>query len=199
MKDIIFDFGGVLVDWNPRYLYRKIFTDEQEMEYFLTYVCEPEWNAQLDAGLPFAEGTACLKRRFPQYAEQIAAYFTRWNEMMGGAVPGTHEIVFELKKKGYKVYGLTNWSAETLPLAKARFNVFAALDGMVVSGEEKLIKPDPRLYQILLTRFQLRAENCVFIDDNPVNISAARALGIDGIRFENAAQVRRELSLRHIL
>ena len=199
MKNIIFDFGGVLVDWNPRHLYRKIFSSEEEMEGFLAQVCNGEWNAKQDAGRPFAQAVAELQKQYPQYTEQIAAYFDRWGEMLGGEIPGMADLVRMLKRKGYKLYGLTNWSAETFPLARAKYSVFDMLDGMVVSGEEHIIKPDPEIYKRLLTRFQLRAPDCLFIDDSPANVAAARQLGFDAVRFESAAALERELKRRNML
>ncbi len=199
MKDIVFDFGGVLIDWNPRYLYRKIFASEEEMEWFLSHVCTGEWNAQQDAGRPFAEGMALLKEKYPKYSAQIEDYFLRWDEMMGGAVRGTHEILRDLKRRGYRVFGLSNWSHETFPLAQARYDVFGLLDGIILSGEEKMIKPSPEIYQHLLSRFNLQAENCVFIDDNAANIAVARQLGFDGIKFENAFKLLEELKNRELI
>lgn len=199
MTHLVFDFGGVLVDWNPRHLYRKIFSSEEEMEYFLAHVCSGEWNARQDGGRPFAQGIAELTEQYPKYAAQIEAYFTRWEEMLGGEIAGMSALVHELKAKGYKLYGLTNWSAETFPIALRRFGVFKELDGMLVSGQEKVIKPDPEIYKRLLVRFNLRAPDCLFIDDSAANVVAARELGFDGVRFENAAQLRRELEKRKIL
>lgn len=199
MKDIVFDFGGVLVDWNPRYLYRKIFASEEETEWFLSHVCTGEWNARQDAGRPFAQGIKQLTEKYPKYAAQIADYFNRWDEMLGGEIHGMPALVRELKEKGYKLYGLTNWSSETLPLAYARFGVLKQMDGTVVSGEEKRIKPDPEIFKILLERFGLHAENCVFIDDNDSNVRAAQNLGFDAVRFEGAAALRRALKERELI
>ena len=195
MKNIIFDFGGVLVDWNPRHLYRKIFSSEEEMEYFLTQICNGEWNAKQDAGRPFAQAVAELQKQYPQYAAQIAVYFDRWEEMLGGEIPGMADLVRTLKRKGYKLYGLSNWSAETFPVARAKYAVFDALDGMVVSGQEKCIKPFPKIYQILLSRYNLKAEDCIFIDDNIKNVEAARELGFSAIRFTSPQELKNELSI----
>ena len=199
MTHIVFDFGGVLVDWNPRHLYRKIFSSEKEMEYFLAHICNGEWNAKQDGGRPFALAVADLQKQYPSYAAQIAAYFDRWEEMLGGEIPGMADMVRALKCKGYKLYGLTNWSAETFPLARERFDIFNVLDGMVVSGQEHVIKPDPEIYKRLLARFDLRAADCLFIDDSAANVAAAQELGFDGVRFENDAQLKRELEERKIL
>lgn len=199
MKDIVFDFGGVLVDWNPRYLYRKIFASEEEMEWFLSNVCNNAWNALQDAGRPFAKGIALLKEKYPKYASQIEDYHKRWDEMLGGEIKGSHDVVRALKAKGYKIYGLTNWSAETFPIAHARYEILREPDGILVSGEEGLIKPDPQIYKRLMERFVLQAENTVFIDDSAVNCAAARELGMDAVRFENAPQLLKELKKRDIL
>ncbi|MBQ8843767.1 MAG: HAD-IA family hydrolase [Elusimicrobiaceae bacterium] len=199
MKTIVFDLGGVFVDWNPRYLYRKIFSSSEEMEWFLSNVCTSVWNARQDAGRTFAEGAELLKKDYPGYAVQIDAYFARWEEMFGPDIAGTKEIFWELKAKGFKVYALTNWSKETFPKAKEMFEVFTQFDGVLVSGEEGLNKPDPRIYQRFLDKFSLRAEKCVFIDDNAANVAAAHTVGMDGIRFENAELLREELQKRGIL
>ena len=193
MKDIVFDFGGVLVDWNPRDLYRKIFATEEEMEWFLSQVCTAQWNEQLDAGRPFEEAIVSLQEKYPAYRTQIADYYARWDEMMAGAVPGTADIVRELKDKGFRVYGLSNWSAQTFPLAQKRFPVFSWLDGRVLSGEEKINKPEAEIFRRLLARFSLKAENCIFIDDNLQNIAAARTLGFETIPFDGADSLRKAL------
>ena len=178
IKNIVFDFGGVLIDWNPRYLYRSYFRTEEEMEYFLAHICTNEWNAQQDAGRPFAEGVALLQARHPEYAEAIAIYHTRWNEMVVGAIQENVDWLRELKSQGYHIYGLTNWSAETLPGVMAKYDFFKLMDGIVVSGEEHLLKPDIRIYQTLLDRYHLRAGECLFIDDSPANIEGAKKAGL---------------------
>ena len=199
MKNIVFDFGGVLVDWNPRYVYRHIFDLPEETEWFLTNVCNGEWNAKQDAGRPFEEGIALLKKQYPAYAGQIEAYYARWEDMLGGEIKDMPVLVQELKDKGYKLYGLTNWSAQTFPRARARYRVFDLLDGIVVSGEEKVIKPQPEIFHILLNRFHLQAPECLFIDDSPANVAAARRLGFDALQFENASALRRRLQEKNIL
>lgn len=191
MKPVfIFDVGGVLVDWNPRHLYRKIFSSEKEMEYFLTEVCSPAWNETLDAGRPFKEACEEKAKEFPQYAAQIDAYRTRWQEMISGPVAGTADIVRELKEKGYNLYALSNFSAETFPSTKKRFDVFSLFDGIVLSGEEKINKPDAEIYRRLLTRYALKAQDCLFIDDNANNIRAAEELGFQTIHFTCAGELR---------
>ena len=178
IKNIVFDFGGVLIDWNPRYLYRTYCRTEEEMEFFLANICTNEWNAQQDAGRPFAEGVALLQAEHPEYAEAIAIYHTRWNEMIGGAIGKNVARLRELKSQGYHIYGLTNWSAETLPGVMAQYDFFQLMDGIVVSGEEHLLKPDIRIYLTLLDRYHLRADECLFIDDSLANIEGAKQAGL---------------------
>lgn len=193
IKNIIFDFGGVLVDWNPRYLYDKYFGDEQRSEWFLNNICLYSWNLQMDGGKPFAEGVAELQREHPEWAEAIAIYHTRWVEMMGGEVEGTASVLRGLKAAGYAIYGLTNWSAETFPMIRDTYPVFSEFDGIVVSGEEHLLKPDAAIYRCLLERYALVGSESLFIDDNQANVDAARELGIEALRFESAAQLERAL------
>ena len=199
MKDLVFDLGAVLIDWNQRHLYRQIFSDEEQMEKFLAEVCPMTWNSEMDGGKPFAQGCAERIKLFPQYAKEIDAYRTRWAEMMGGAIEGTVQILRELKAKGYRVYALSNWSAETFPLAQAKFPFLNEFDGAVISGYEKCIKPDPKIYQTLLSRYGLQAQNCIFTDDNPANIAAAQKLGFDAILFTTPQELRAQLYARGVL
>ncbi len=194
IKNFVFDFGGVLVDWNPRYAYRNYFKDEKEMEYFLAHVCNSEWNAEQDRGRTFEEGIRLLLPQFPQYREAIRLYWQRWEDMVKCEFPESVKLLKQVKEEGYKVYGLTNWSAETFPITYARYDFFRLFDGIVVSGEEKVIKPDPRIFCILLERYGLKAEESVFIDDNPDNAEAAQALGFRAIRFNDIGQVRTEIA-----
>ncbi|MDQ7997945.1 MAG: HAD family phosphatase [Luteibacter sp.] len=191
---VIFDFGGVLIDWNPRYLYRKLFgDDEQAMETFLAEVTTPEWNLRQDAGRSWDEAVRLLTDEHPTKAELIAAYQHRWEETLGGAIDDSLHILRELKEAGHPLYGLTNWSHETFPFARERFDFLGLFDGIVVSGEEGMIKPDPRLYQTLLERYDIDPATAVFIDDNKANVDAADALGIHGIHFHTPRQLRDEL------
>ena len=157
------------------------------------------WNSEMDAGKPFAQGCAERIKLFPKYAQEINAYHSRWAEMMGGSIEGTVQILRKLKAKGYPVYALSNWSAETFPLAKAKFPFLSEFDGAVVSGYERCIKPDPKIYQILLSRYNLQAQNCIFIDDNPANIEAAQKLGFDTILFTVPEELRAQLNARGVL
>ena len=182
IRNIVFDFGGVLIDWNPIYLYRKVFDNECDMYHFLEHICNSDWNVQQDAGRPLVEATRLLQAEYPRYHDEIALFYGRWEEMLGGIIDENVKLIKPLKTK-YKVYGLTNWSAETLPIAMERYDFFDDLDGIVVSGQEKIIKPDPRLYKILLERYQLKAGESLFIDDNAANIETARQLGFHTMHF----------------
>ena len=193
IKNIVYDFGGVLVDWNPRYLYDGYFGDEQKSRRFIENICTGEWNVQMDAGRPFADCVAELSARHPEWADAIDIYRSRWIEMIGGEVEGTADVVRRLKAAGYGVYGLTNWSNETFPSVRDRYEVFSLLEGIVVSGDECLVKPDERIYRCLLDRYGLNAAESLFIDDNATNVAAARAVGMEGLRFESAAKLEQDL------
>ena len=188
---LIFDLGNVLIKWEPRLLFRKIFHDEKEMEYFLTEICSPDWNEQQDAGRSLQDATDVLLAKYPEYSDQIKAYYGRWTEMLGGAIEGTVEILKEYKAMDtYRIYALTNWSAETWPTAVEKFDFLQLFEGILVSGQEKLKKPDPRIYQMILDRYGITPERSLFIDDSLRNIKGAQALGIHGIHFESPAQLR---------
>lgn len=196
---IIFDLGGVLIDWDPKYLYRKIFKDESEMNHFLEKVCTPEWNEEQDAGRTIKEATEILIQQYSGHAENIRAYYERWEEMLGGAIEDTVEIFRKLKEsKKFKIYALTNWSAETFPNALERYEFLRWFDGVVVSGTEKKRKPFAKFYQILLDRYNVKAEEAIFIDDNIRNVDAAKQLGLDAIRFKTPELLGRELLARGI-
>jgi len=198
-KTIIFDFGGVLIDWDPRHLYKKIFADDSEMEWFLGNVCTLSWNLKQDEGRPFAEAVTLLQEKHGQYIEQIQAYHTRWEEMLNGSIEGTVKIFHELKEKGCTIYGLTNWSAETFPKALELFAFLHEFDGIVVSGVEKMVKPDEGIFKLLLHRYHLKAADCLFIDDNIYNIEAAHNLGFDTIHFSTPADLRNKLEEKELL
>ncbi|MGH7494778.1 MAG: HAD family hydrolase [bacterium] len=198
-QTVIFDLGGVLIDWNPRYLYRKLMNSEAEIEYILSHICTPAWNAQQDAGRPFHEGIAELIKQYPQHRSAIEAYHQRWEEMLGEPHWGSVEIFRQIKSKGLPVYALTNWYAETFPTAKKRFSFLLEFDGIVVSGEEKVAKPDPALFHILLERYEIEASQAVYIDDWAPNIATAKGLGLHTIHFQSAPQLRRELQAYGVL
>lgn len=194
IKDFVFDFGGVLMDWNPRYFYRTYFKDEKEMEYFLSHICTGDWNAEQDRGRSFDEGIRLLQEQYPQYAEPIRLFKDKWECMLKGEFPKSVDLLKRLKRDGYGIYGLTNWSAETIPLVYSKYDFFQLFDGIVVSGEEKVIKPDPGIYSILLKRYFLTVENTVFIDDNSANIETAKRLGFQTILFDDIENVSSRIS-----
>ena len=198
-KAVVFDLGGVVIDWDPRHLYRKLLADEAAVEEFLATVCTPEWNAEQDRGRPFAEGVAELVERHPEHAAAIAAYHERWPEMVAGDIPGTVEVLAELRAAGVPLYALTNWSAETFAITRGRFEFLEWFDGLLVSGEERVTKPDSAIFQLLLDRFGLDPTATVFVDDSEVNVAAARRLGFDAIRFTGHEELRRELVARRLL
>jgi 2-haloacid dehalogenase len=197
---IIFDLGAVLIDWNPRHLYRKIFQDEEKMEWFLTNICTADWNEEQDGGRSFDAATQILISNHPEYKNEILAFWKRWEEMLSGPIPGTVEIFKELRNSGkYKILALTNWSAETFPIAQTKYDFLHQFDGIVMSGAEKTRKPFPDFYQILLNRYQVIPDQALFIDDNLRNIQAALTLGIPSIHFESPESLRLELLSRRIL
>ncbi len=191
---VVFDLGGVLIDWDPRHLYRKLFAgDEAAMEHFLATVCTHEWHRHHDAGRSLAEGVRTLKDLHPDKAELIDAFGTRQGEMLAGSIAGAVEILKELRDRDVPLYALSNWPAETFPLARQRFDFLGWFHGIVVSGEIGAIKPEPRIYEVLLDRFAIDPLSAVFIDDVAVNAAAARAFGIHAIHFTTPAALRAEL------
>ncbi|ASU33435.1 HAD family hydrolase [Mucilaginibacter xinganensis] len=200
IKTIIFDLGAVLIDWNPHYMYRTIFYDEDEMKHFLSTVTTSDWNEEQDAGRSLAEGTEILVKQYPEHEENIRAFYSRWDEMLGDALHDTVEIFKKLKQSGkYKIYALTNWSAETFPVALERFEFLNWFDGIVVSGAEKMRKPEPAFYQILLDRHEVNTEEALFIDDNYRNVLAAEKMGITSIHFTSAPALKEKLFELNVL
>ena len=191
---VVFDLGGVLIDWNPRHLYRKLFAEEAAMERFLTEVCSPTWNLRLDAGMPFDEGIAELVRSHAEHEGLIRAWKERWAEMLGGAIGGSVALLEELHAAGMPLYALTNWSAETFPEGRRRFPFLGQFRDIVVSGEEKLVKPDPRMFELLVRRTGVAPERTVFIDDSDKNVAAAERLGFQTIRFTDPEALRSRLT-----
>jgi 2-haloacid dehalogenase len=191
---VVFDLGGVLIDWDPRHLYRQLFGgDEAGMERFLAEVCTFDWNAQQDAGRPWRVGVEELASRHPEQRALIAAYDERWNEMLGEAFDDTVAIIAELRAGGIPVYALSNWSAEKFPYALQRFPFLAWFRGIVISGDVGVTKPDPRIFRYLFERHGIEPATAVCVDDAPWNVAAAAALGMIALRFESAAALRREL------
>ncbi|MGI6073412.1 MAG: HAD family hydrolase [Fermentimonas sp.] len=182
IKNVVFDFGGVLVDWNPKYLYRKVFDTEAEVDFFLENICNSDWNVLQDAGRSLDVATQILQEKHPEFSDQIAMYYGRWEEMLGGLIESNINILRELNGN-YRLYGLTNWSAETLPIARRMYDFFEVFEGIVVSGEEKLVKPDERIYKILLERYGINAAESLYIDDSYDNIVTANRLGFKTVHF----------------
>jgi 2-haloacid dehalogenase len=190
---VVFDLGGVLIDWNPRHLFRRLFQDEARMEHFLSEVCSPEWNLQQDAGRTWSEALAEVTARHPDYEEMIAAYHDRWPEMLGGELPDTVALLEDLKALGLRLYALTNWSHETFPLTRRRFAFLDWFEAIVVSGEEKLLKPDPEIFHRLLTRCDIVPERAAYVDDSSANVAVAARIGFHARQFVDADRLRREL------
>jgi len=191
---VIFDLGGVLIDWNPRHLYRKIFEKEEQMEWFLQNVCTSDWNEQQDAGRSFEDGTNELLKKFPEHEAPIRAWYDRWQETMNGPIAGTVEILKQIREsKKHKLYALTNWSEQTFPWALKNFDFLHWFEGVVVSGHEKTRKPFPEFYQILIDRYKIEPSKTIFIDDVLRNVSGAQAVGIAGVLFRSPQQLKSEL------
>ena len=191
---VVFDLGAVLIDWDPRHLYRRLFDgDDAAMERFLAEVCSPEWNRRQDAGRAWAEAIDSLVAEHPDQADLIRAYRSRWLEMLGGSIDGTVAIVDELRGRGLPLFGLSNWSIETWPMAVERFAFLGDFTDILISGEAGVAKPDPRIYRMLIERDRLDPTRTVFIDDAPANVDGARAAGFVGIVFTDPASLRRSL------
>jgi 2-haloacid dehalogenase len=200
IEAILFDFGNVLIEWDPRHVYRRYFPDDEEaMEQFFQEVGFMEWNAQQDKGRPFAEGIAMLSQEFPQYAHLIQAYHDNWKDSIGSSVEGTVEIMKRLKRSGYSLYGLSNWSAETFPLVRDQFVFFQLLDDIILSGEVGHIKPQAEIYEIALKRIGRPAPECLFIDDAWANVEQARKMGFAVIHFQSPEQLESELKALKLL
>jgi 2-haloacid dehalogenase len=192
---VVFDLGGVLIEWSPRYLYRKLFEgDEAKVSSFLAEVCTEEWNERQDAGRTFAEAVEELSARHPDKRDLIVAFGNRFDDMIPGAIEGTVEILRELSEQGTPLYAITNWSAETFPSQRKRFPFLSLFRGIVVSGEVGIIKPDPRIFRLLSSRHEVDLGRTVFIDDAPGNAAAASAAGMHGIHFTSPVQLRTALS-----
>lgn len=191
---VVFDLGGVLIDWNPRRLYRPLFDgDEPAMERFLTDVCSPEWNLAQDGGRSWRDAVDRLVAKFPDHRDLIVAYDTRWTEMLGGPIEGTVAVLDDLRRSGVRIAALSNWSAEKFPIARARYPFLGWFETIVISGEVGICKPDPRIYEHLLERTGFRAGSTAFIDDSAANVAAAAALGMAGLLFQDPETLRADL------
>jgi 2-haloacid dehalogenase len=197
---VIFDLGGVLIDWNPRYLYRKIFKTEEEITWFFANVCTSEWNDAQDAGRSFEEATEMLVKEFPAHEMAIRAWYGRWQETIGGPLHGTVEILRNLRdNKSHRLYALTNWSAETFPWALDNFEFLHWFEGIVVSGVEKTRKPYPEFYQILFDRYQVDPARTLFIDDNVKNVEGGKNVGLHTVHFSTPEKLDADLKALQII
>jgi len=198
-KTVVFDLGGVLIDWDPRHLYRKLIPDEEEMERFLDDVCTHDWNVRQDAGRSIADAVAERVALFPGHAPLIEAYYERWQEMVPGAIDGTVEILAELKAIGTPLYALTNFSRETFPRVRERFDFFDWFEGILVSGRVGVIKPDRRIYTLFYSTLAIDPSEALFIDDRQDNVDGAKAAGMDAVQFSSPERLRTDLRERGIL
>lgn len=196
----IFDLGGVLIDWNPKHLLRKLFVgDEAAMEHFLAVVCPQTWNVTLDKGYSFAKAIEERVSMFPEYSSYIYAYYERWEEMVKGEIKETVDILSSLREAGYPLYALSNWSAETFNRVRDQFEFLTWFDDMIISGEVKMVKPHREIFDLLLERIQCEPEDCLFIDDHSSNTEAAESYGFQTILFSSPSQLKTELSERGLL
>ena len=194
IKNIIFDFGGVVMDWNPRYFFKDYFNDDEKMEYYLKNITTDEWNIEQDRGRTLAEGTAIQVANFPEWEKEIRAYYDNWTTMLKSEIADNVAVLRKLEHSEYELFGLTNWSAETFPYAVKNYDFFSIFkDKIVVSGTEKLIKPNPEIWHVLLNRYQIKAEESVFIDDNFKNIEVAKSLGFICIHIKEDTDLEKEL------
>jgi len=198
IKNIVFDFGGVLVDWNPEYFYQTVFDDNTELHHFLNEVCTLDWNLEQDRGRTFEEGIKKLQKKHPDYKEEIAMYLEGFDVMLKEEISDNTQLIEPLKEN-HHVYGLTNCSAETITIIEDKFSFPHKLEGIVVSGREKTVKPHARIYEILLERYNLNAEECVFVDDRKENIEGAQKVGLKGIHFSDGTNLKKEFEKLDII
>ena len=194
IKAIIFDFGNVLLEWNPWYVYRRHFDSEEAMKEFFREVDFAGWNAQQDKGRTFKEGVADHSRKFPQHAHLFQAYHDHWKDSIGDAITGAVDILKRLKRAGYPLYGLSNWSAERFPFAREKYNFFELFDDMVISADVRSVKPEPEIYNLMLEKIGRPASECLFIDDSLANIEQAKKMGFVTIHFTSPEQLEDELT-----
>lgn len=191
INTIIFDLGGVLIDWNPEYVFREVIPDPERRRFFFENICTHEWNIEQDAGRPLAEATEQLVNEYPEWESEIRAYYGRWEEMLGGPIHETVDLLRELRdREGHRLLALTNWSGETFPVALSRYDFLHWFEGIVVSGDEKTRKPFADIYEILLDRYEVNPSQAIFIDDSLKNVEGAEAVGINGIHFQSTAQLK---------
>jgi 2-haloacid dehalogenase len=194
IKSVVFDLGGVLIDWNPRYLYRKILANEAEIEAFLSDICTPAWNHQMDLGKPFEEAARELIALHPDKEDLILAYWRRWPEMLEGPIHESVDLLMELKERGTPLYALSNWNADTFEVAQKDFPFLRLFDGKIISGQVKLAKPDPRIYRLLLDTYDINPRETLFIDDVRANVQAAWDIGMNAVQFLSPKQLENDLA-----
>lgn len=193
IRNIIFDFGGVLMDWDPRYFFKNYFHDDEKMEWFLKNIATDEWNAEQDRGRSLREGTEILIKQHPDWEKEIRAYYDNWPIMLRSDIPKNVEILRRLKGK-FQLFGLTNWSEETFPIALENYDFFELFEGkIVVSGKEKLIKPDKAIFEVLIQRYDLKTAESLFIDDNLKNVETAKSLGFQVVHIQPEKDLEDEL------
>ena len=196
---IIFDLGGVLVDWNPEYVFLKEFKgDRKKMKWFLENICTMDWNEQMDAGKLIKDATNEKIKEFPQHEQLIRMYYDKWENMLKGEISDTVNILKALHSTDYKLFALTNWSAETFPVAIKRFDFLKLFDGIVVSGQIKMLKPEKEIYEYILNKYKLKSSECIFIDDRLLNVKGAELVGMHGIKFDTSQQMKSELKKYNI-
>lgn len=194
INTIIFDLGGVLIDWNPEYVFREVIPDEEKRRFFFENICTHDWNMEQDAGRPLAEATELLVNEYPEWESEIRAYYGRWEEMLGGPIHETVDLLHELRERSeHRLLALTNWSGETFPVALSKYDFLHWFEGIVVSGDEKTRKPFADIYEILLDRYGVNPEEAVFIDDSLKNVEGAEVVGINGIHFQGVGLLRETL------
>jgi 2-haloacid dehalogenase len=200
INTIVFDLGGVLIDWNPDYVYRNLFNTEEEMKWFYQNICTPDWNEEQDAGRSLQEGTEWLVKKFPEHESNIRTYYDRWEEMLGGPIQESVEILYNLKSDpGLRLFALTNWSAETFPVALQKYPFLHEFHGRMVSGEEKTRKPFKEIYNRLIARFRIDPAKSIYVDDNARNLLPAQELGFSVIHFQSPQQFKNELRKHEII
>jgi 2-haloacid dehalogenase len=197
--NVVFDLGMVLIEWDPRHLYRQVFRDPAKMEWFLAEVCHGEWNLAQDKGRSFDEGVKEATARHPEYAAEIAMYRDRWMEMVPGDIAGSVEVLEDLHDAGVPLYAITNWNSDTFRATRARFGFLSLFRDIVVSGDEKLLKPEPAIFQLLAARNSIRLEESLFIDDSLKNVRGAEAVGMQGHHFTSPESLRADLMRKRLL
>ncbi|MCK9219209.1 MAG: HAD family phosphatase [Bacteroidales bacterium] len=198
IKNIVFDFGGVLIDWDPRYLYEKVFSNKSEMDFFLKNICSPQWNLKQDAGNSLSDATKELQLQYPGYSKEIEMYYNDWSDMIGGEIIENVNLVKPLKTR-YRIFGLSNWSAETFPIVRNRYSFFKDFEGIVISGQEKLVKPDMEIFKVLLNRYQLQANESLFIDDSLNNINTAKEMRFVTLHLTDDLDLKEQLQKSGLL